>query len=157
MNQTNIIKLIVSIALPLLVGGVAGVFTAEAIPEWYASLNQPSFNPPNWVFGPVWTTLYIIMGVSFFMVWRIEKSEVRNRAFAAFFIQLFLNFLWSFFFFYLKNIGLALSEIILLWVSIAVMIYTFYRVKPVLAYTNIPYLLWVSFATALNAAYFSLN
>jgi tryptophan-rich sensory protein len=139
------------------VGAVAGIFTAEAIPVWYASLNQPSFNPPNWLFGPVWTTLYIVMGVSFYLIWKMDTSQNRNRAIGVFLFQLILNFFWSFLFFYFKNLGLALVEIILLWLSIATMIFTFYKVKPIAAYINIPYLLWVSFATALNAAYFYLN
>jgi benzodiazapine receptor len=157
MSNSNIIKLIVAISLPLAVGAVAGIFTAEAIPVWYASLNQPSFNPPNWLFGPVWTTLYIVMGVSFYLIWKMDTSQNRNRAIGVFLFQLILNFFWSFLFFYFKNLGLALVEIILLWLSIATMIFTFYKVKPIAAYINIPYLLWVSFATALNAAYFYLN
>jgi translocator protein len=157
MSSTNVFKLIIAIVLPLAVGAVAGIFTAEAIPVWYASLNQPSFNPPNWIFGPVWTTLYIVMGISFFLIWKMEPSQNRNRAIGVFLFQLTLNFFWSFLFFYFKNLGFALAEIILLWASICTMIFTFRKVKPIAAYMNIPYLLWVSFATALNAAYFHLN
>jgi tryptophan-rich sensory protein len=150
-------KLIVSIALPLGLGTIAGLFTSQAVPEWYASLNRPSFNPPNWIFGPVWTTLYILMGISLFLVWKQEPGRNRNRAIGVFLFQLLLNFLWSFIFFYFNEIGLALIEIILLWISIVVMLVLFYRVKPLAAYLNIPYLLWVSFATVLNAAYYTLN
>ena len=92
MRIANIIKLVLSLAIPLAVGAIAGAFTAEAIPEWYTSLNKPFFNPPNWLFAPVWTTLYIIMGISFFMVWKQPPGSVRNMAMISFCIQLFLNF-----------------------------------------------------------------
>jgi benzodiazapine receptor len=157
MKANQIIKLVASILLPLSIGAIAGLFTARAIPEWYASLNQPSFNPPNWVFGPVWTTLYIILGISFFMIWKMEAGKQRNQAILIFMVQLLLNFSWSFFFFYFKMIGVALIDIVALWIMIVVMLVRFYRLKPQAAYINIPYLLWVSFATVLNGAYFFLN
>jgi len=150
-------KLIASLLLPLGIGGLAGMFTAETIPGWYATLHQPSFNPPNWVFGPVWTTLYIIMGISLFLIWKLPASKQRNQAILIFMVQLFLNFCWSFFFFYFKMMGLALIDILVLWIMILFMLVRFYIIKPVAAYINIPYLLWVTFATALNGAYFFLN
>ena len=154
-NQTG--KLITSLLLPLAVGGIAGMFTSEAIPGWYASLNQPSFNPPNWVFGPVWTTLYILMGISLFMIWKLPANKERNQAIGVFMVQLFFNFCWSFFFFHFKMIGLALIDIVALWIMIVIMLTRFCTLRPLAAYINIPYLLWVSCATALNAAYFILN
>ena len=157
MISRNIIKLAISILLPLSVGAVAGMFTSQAVPTWYASLNRPSFSPPNWVFGPVWTTLYVLLGFSFFLIWKESPSKGRNSAIIVFSIQLLLNFAWSFIFFYFNFIGAALLEIILLWISIIAMIYLFYKIKPLAAYLNIPYLLWVSFATILNAGYYSLN
>lgn len=157
MSRSNIVKLIVSLIIPLSVGSVAGMFTSQAVPNWYASLNRPSFSPPNWVFGPVWTTLYILLGISFFLIWKENRSKQRNLAIKVFAIQMFLNFAWSFIFFYFNMIGAALLEIILLWINIAVMIYLFYKIKPLAAYLNIPYLLWVSFATILNAGYYFLN
>ena len=157
MNKYKIIKLVVSLVLPLGVGAIAGLFTAKAIPGWYASLNQPSFNPPNWVFGPVWTALYILMGFSLFLIWKLDPGKERNRAIFVFLLQLLLNFGWSFLFFYFKMIGFALIEIILLWISIVVMIFLFYKIQPKAAYINIPYLLWVTFATILNSAYYFLN
>ena len=157
MKISHIIKLIISILLPLSVGAVAGMFTSQAVPTWYASLNRPSFSPPNWVFGPVWTSLYILLGISFFLIWKEEASKERYLAIKVFSIQMLLNFAWSFLFFYFNLIGAALIEIILLWTSIAAMIYLFYKIKPVAAYMNIPYLLWVSFATILNAGYYFLN
>jgi len=157
MSGSNIFKLIVSLIIPLSVGAVAGMFTSQAIPNWYASLNRPSFSPPNWVFGPVWTTLYVLLGFSFFLVWKQSPSKHRTLAIIVFAFQMFFNFAWSFIFFYFNMIGIALIEIILLWISIAVMIFLFYKIKPLAAYLNIPYLLWVSFATILNAGYYFLN
>lgn len=157
MSRSNFAKLIVSLIIPLSVGAVAGMFTSQAVPIWYASLNRPSFNPPNWVFGPVWTSLYILLGISFFLIWKEKPSPNRNLAITVFAIQMLLNFAWSFIFFYFNLIGAALIEIILLWISIISMIYLFYKIKPAAAYLNIPYLLWVSFATILNAGYYFLN
>jgi tryptophan-rich sensory protein len=157
MKISHIIKLIISILLPLSVGAAAGMFTSQAVPTWYASLNRPFFSPPNWVFGPVWTTLYVLLGISFFLIWKDGASKERSLAIKVFSIQMLLNFAWSFIFFYFNLIGVALLEIILLWISIASMIYLFYKIKPLAAYLNIPYLLWVSFAAILNAGYYFLN
>lgn len=157
MTKSQFMKLIVALILPLSVGAFAGMFTSEAIPGWYATLNRPSFNPPNWLFGPVWTTLYLLMGISFYMIWKQKKSKERNLAILTFIVQLVLNFAWSFIFFYFNYIGLALVEISLLWLTIVLMMAQFYKIKPLTAYLNIPYLLWVSFATALNLSYFLLN
>jgi translocator protein len=157
MKKPNIVKLIVSLILPLGIGAIAGIFTSKAIPLWYESLNKPSFNPPNWIFGPVWTTLYFLMGVSLFLIWKQSETKERNRAILVFMIQLFLNFCWSFLFFYFHQLGLALAEVILLWISILIMILLFHRLRPWAAYINIPYILWVTFASILNAAYYFLN
>ena len=157
MKKNDFFKLIASILLPLTIGAIAGIFTSKAIPAWYDSLNRPSFNPPNWLFGPVWTALYIIMGISFFLIWKQDKSKERNLAIFVFLLQLMLNFFWSFIFFYFNRIGLALVEIILLWLSIIVMLKQFYKIKPMASYINIPYLLWVSFASMLNLSYYLLN
>jgi len=150
-------KFLVSLLLPLGIGAIAGLFTAKAIPGWYALLNKPSFNPPNWVFGPVWTTLYIVLGISLFLIWKLESGRERNQAILIFMVQLLLNFAWSFCFFYFKMIGVALIDIVVLWFAIAVMIFRFYKLNPLAAYINIPYLLWVTFASVLNGAYFFLN
>jgi len=157
MKISTVIKFVFSILPPLAIGAISGFYTSKAIPVWYASLNQPSFNPPNWLFGPVWSTLYILMGISFFMIWQLPASEAKRRAFQIYFIQLALNFAWSFLFFFFKNIGLALIEIMFLLLSIATMLFWFHRVKPLASFINIPYLLWVTFATCLNAAYYVLN
>jgi len=157
MKPVQIGKLVVAIALPLAIGSIAGMFTAKAIPGWYATLNQPSFSPPNWIFGPVWTLLYILMGISFYLIWNLEPGKLRRQAITVFLVQLLFNFGWSFCFFYFKRIGIALVDIVLLWSTIVLMLIHFYRLKPTAAYINIPYLLWVTFATVLNAAYFILN
>lgn len=158
MAKGNIIKLVISLALPLALGFIGSIFTRSSIDDgWYASLNQPSFNPPNSVFGPVWTVLYILMGISLYMVWREVPGRKRENALGVFALQLLLNFLWSLFFFHFKDIEIAMLDIIALWISIVIMIWLFYRVKPLAGWLNIPYLLWVSFATALNIAYYVLN
>ncbi|HOY30578.1 MAG TPA: tryptophan-rich sensory protein [Bacteroidales bacterium] len=157
MNKTQILKLIASLALPLGLGAIAGLFTAEAVPEWFATLNKPSFSPPNWLFGPVWTGLYLFMGISLFLIWKQNESKKRNTAVFVFLIQQALNFGWSFIFFYFNMIGLALIEIIFLWISIVIMLVLFYKIKPLAAYINITYIIWVTFASVLNGAYYMLN
>jgi tryptophan-rich sensory protein len=157
MNKSNIIKLAISLVIPLAVGSISGIVTAQSVSTWYASLNRPSFAPPNWLFGPVWTSLYILLGISFFIIWKQNSSKERNRAIAVFLLQMFLNFGWTFCFFYFKIIGLALVEIIFLWITIVTMLFLFYKIKPVAAYLNFPYLFWVSFATVLTADYYFLN
>lgn len=157
MSLPRVVKLIVAIALPLTIGALVGAFTAEAIPTWYTTLTPPSFNPPNWVFGPMWTLLYVLMGSSLFLVWNTKPGKARDIAMVIFGLQLALNFAWSFLFFHFKELGWALTEIMAMWLAIIAMMMAFYRVRPLAAYLNIPYLLWVSFAAALNAAYYRLN
>lgn len=157
MKIKNTFKLIVSLALPLSLGVIASLYTAEAVPEWYTSLNKPSFNPPSFVFGPVWTILYLLLGFSFYLIWSKPKSKIRTVSMEIYFVQLLLNFAWSFLFFYFHTIGLALVDIIFLMVSIVIMLILFFKINPLASYLNIPYLLWVIFATALNAAYLNLN
>jgi tryptophan-rich sensory protein len=157
MCKSQIFKLLVSLLLPLGLGAIAGMFTSQSVPEWYETLIRPSFNPPNWIFGPVWTTLYVLMGISFFLIWKQNASKERNLAIFVFLLQLTLNFCWSFIFFYFHMIGLALIEIILLWLNIIIMIGLFYKIKPIAAFLNIPYFIWVTFATILNASYYLLN
>lgn len=157
MKKSDITKLVIAILIPLALGAIAGRFTAQAVPDWYASLNRPSFNPPNWIFGPVWTVLYILLGISLYLIWKQIPSKERNNALLIFSLQMFLNFIWSFVFFYFNQIGLALIVIIGLWISIIFMLISFYKLKPSAAYLNLPYLLWVTFASVLNAGYFILN
>jgi benzodiazapine receptor len=157
MKIKQILKLLISISFPLILGGIAGSYTAGGISEWYQSLNKPSFNPPGWIFGPVWTILYLIMGYSLYLIWNQTASKKRNIAIMVFLFQQILNFAWSFLFFYYALIGWALVEIIVLWFSIVFMMALFYKIKPQAAYINIPYLFWVSFATILNASFYVLN
>ncbi len=157
MNKPAILKLILSLALPLGIGAISGLFTSDAIPGWYETLNKPSFNPPNWIFAPAWTTLYFLMGISLFLIWNQQASRERNRAILVFMLQLFLNFCWSFLFFYFHQIGFAALELILLWLCILSMILIFHKIRPLAAYLNIPYLLWVTFAGILNVSVYFLN
>lgn len=149
--------LLISLLLPLFVGGVSGYATASGINDWYVTLNKPSFNPPNYLFGPVWTFLYFLMGISVFIIWRSNLGRKRAEALKVFAIQLTLNFLWSFLFFKFKLIGVAFAEILLIWFTIVLMIVVFRRVHKVAAYLQIPYLLWVTFAALLNGAIWWLN
>lgn len=153
----NSIKLIICITVPLLIGGISGYATATSINDWYVGINKPSFNPPNYLFGPVWTTLYILMGISFYMILQSPSTEFIKKAIVIFCTQLFLNFCWSFIFFKFQLLGLAFIEIILMWVSIVTMITVFYKINKTAALLQIPYLLWVSFASVLNGSIWFLN
>lgn len=156
--MNNIIKLIICILVCLAVGGISGYFTSTEIPTWYSTINKPSFNPPNWIFGPVWTTLYILMGISFWLIWKSDVStEVKNKAMLFFAIQLVLNFFWSIIFFSFHQTGFAFIEIIVMWIFILLSILSFYPISKTAAYLLIPYLLWVSFASVLNFAIWKLN
>ncbi len=151
------LKLTLCILLPLLIGGFSGYATASGISSWYVGLNKPFFNPPNYLFGPVWSMLYILMGISFYRILQSQDSELKRKAILIFCIQLILNFLWSFLFFRFQMLAISFIEIIIMWISIATMIYTFTKIDKTAAYLQIPYLLWVSFAGVLNAAIWYLN
>ena len=154
----NFIQLIASIVVCLAVGSVSGFFTASEISTWYATLQKPSFNPPDWLFAPVWTILYIVMGVAFWLVWRSETSHHnKNKAMLFFGAQLILNFFWSILFFHFHLTGIALIEIILMWFCILLTIISFHAISSVATYIMIPYLLWVTFASILNFAIWKLN
>ncbi|MBP8034317.1 MAG: tryptophan-rich sensory protein [Bacteroidia bacterium] len=153
----NLLKLSLCIFSMLLVGGIGGFATATSITTWYAEINKPSFNPPNYLFGPVWTTLYILMGISIYMILQSPKTELRKKAIVIFCIQLLLNFCWSFIFFKFQLLGLAFIEIILMWASILTMIIVFFEINKKAALIQIPYLLWVSFASVLNGSIWFLN
>jgi benzodiazapine receptor len=157
MHIRPVYKLIISLLIPLSVGAVAGYFTSKSINGWFETLNHPSFRPPNWLFGPVWTSLYILMGISLYLIWMQPTSDLKKYAINIFAIQMVLNFLWSFIFFYFHAIDIALVDISLLWLSLTLMLTRFYKVRPLAAYLNIPYICWVTFALVLNAAYYKLN
>jgi benzodiazapine receptor len=157
MKARTLIRFLLCLLIPLAAGGLSGIATVSAIPGWYAGLVKASFNPPDYIFGPVWTFLYILMGISLYLIWIAPKGPARDVALAAFGLQLLLNFAWSFLFFYFHQTGWALVEIILLWVTIIMMIQLFYRVRRAAAWLQVPYLLWVAFATVLNASIWHLN
>lgn len=147
----NVQKLILSVGICLGVGVVGSLFTVNAIPTWYATLNKPIFSPPNWVFGPVWTTLYILMGISLYLVWLKKKIP------SIFWVQLILNVIWSIIFFGLKNPALAFVDVVALWVSIFLTMKAFSKINKLAGNLLIPYLVWVSFASILNLFIIFLN
>jgi translocator protein len=137
--------------------GIGSFATAPAITNWYAGVNKPSWNPPNWLFGPVWTVLYAMMATAGWMVWRRLGLQAAATPLFFFAVQLMLNTLWSVFFFGLHNPGLAFIEIILLWLSIATTIYFFWKVRPLAGALLVPYIAWVSFAAFLNFTIWRMN
>lgn len=158
MNIGSTAKAFVSVVLCETVGIISTPVTLAAIPTWYAALNKPAFSPPNWLFGPVWTILYALMGISFSLIWNQGWTRKKNRnAGYAFLLQLLFNFTWSISFFGLHNPLLGLINIIVLILSILLTIRLFYRVSKTAAYLLVPYLLWVAFASLLNASIVVLN
>jgi benzodiazapine receptor len=154
----NSLKILVSVLVCLAAGGIGTPFTIQSIPTWYATLNKPAFSPPNYLFGPVWTLLYILMGIALYLIWKkgLKTKKVRN-ALSLFEIQLVLNLIWSPVFFGLKNILLALGIIIVLWIYILKTILAFAKIDKKASYLLIPYILWVSFAAVLNFSVWVLN
>lgn len=151
-------KIFISVALMLLLGGLGGWITASSIPTWYATLNHPPGKPPNEVFGPVWSVLYLMIGISFALVWHQRAHQSgKNRPFQVFGLQLFLNLAWTPLFFGAHQIELALVVILLLWGTIILTIREFAALSKTAALLLVPYLLWVSYATYLNAGYAWLN
>lgn len=150
---------IVFVALSLFAGIIGSIFTIAAIPVWYANLAKPWFNPPAWLFSPVWTILYILMGSAAFLIWKTNRKSQRlkNNALTLYFIQLILNSVWSFLFFGLKNPTLALAEILILLLTIIATTYYFWKINRIAAYLMLPYIAWVSFATILNSSIWLLN
>lgn len=150
--------LLYSIAISHVAGLIGSLFTIEAIPNWYATLTLPSFAPPNWIFAPVWLTLYTLMGIALFLVWRKGKwlFDVKWGV-RVFFFHLVINALWSILFFGLQNPLYGLVTIALLAVSILVTMYFFFRVSKVSGWLLVPYLIWVLFATYLNYSIWTLN
>jgi len=152
------LKLILSVVVCLLAGSLGTIFTISAIPTWYAGLIKPFFSPPNWLFGPVWTILYILMGVSFFLIWQKGfKDKKAVTALKLFAVQLLLNAIWSPIFFGAKNLFLAFIVIVFMWVFIVKTIFAFKKIDKVASYLLYPYIAWVSFATILNFSVWFLN
>lgn len=154
----RIIKFIISLLIPLSAGFIGSMFTSAAIPTWYEQLVKPTLNPPSWLFAPVWTGLYLLMGYSLFLVWQqVIDKRAKIIAISVFFFQIFLNSWWSILFFGFRQPGWALIEIIILWLVIVWNIYLFYKVFRPAAYLLLPYIAWVSFAAYLNFALWRLN
>lgn len=157
-EMKSVWKLIFFILVCQLAGFVGSLVTTPAISTWYAGLEKPVFSPPNWLFAPVWILLYLLMGISAYLVWSqgVRKQEVK-RGLALFFLQLVLNTLWSFLFFGLHFPFLALIEILFLWLMILLTILSFFRICRSAGILLLPYLFWVSFAALLNFSVFVLN
>ena len=154
----NWLRLLISISLPLLTGFTGSLFTKTGPGTWYQQISKPAWNPPGWIFGPVWTTLYILMGIAFYLVWTSRASEnVKRKAMILWVAQLVLNFTWSFLFFDQHLIGAALIDIVLLWILILLCIFAFARVSKLAAWLLVPYICWVSFAALLNGEIWRIN
>lgn len=144
-------KLLTALVLPQLTGLIGSLFTFSAINDWYQFLAKPSFSPPNWLFGPVWIALYLMMGIAWYLAWK------RGAPAKLFLIHLVFNCLWSIIFFGLKSPGLAFMEILVLWGLIVVVMVQFYHFNKLSTWLLLPYLLWVSFASFLNLSIYLLN
>ena len=156
--MNDVIRFIISIIACFAAGGIGAIATFKAIPTWYAALKKPPRTPPDRVFGPVWTTLYVLMGVSVFFIWRNGLgSDVSRIAFVLFWVQLTLNALWSFVFFGLKSIGGGVITIVILWFLILATTVASFRVSTLAGSLLIPYLIWVTIASYLNIGVWWLN
>ncbi len=157
-KAAEILKLVASVLICLIAGFVGSAATMPSITTWYASLIKPAWTPPNWLFGPVWTTLYILMGIAAFLVWRegLRRKEVKI-ALGIFGVQLILNVLWSIVFFAFKSTLGGFIIIVMLWVTILITIIAFYRISKPAGIILIPYIAWVSIASALNYTVYLLN
>lgn len=158
MKINNRSKLVIAIVLSELAGIIGSVFTTPSVTSWYAGIVKPAINPPAWIFAPVWTILFALMGIAAFLVWRkgLEHRDVKI-ALSIFIGQLVLNTLWSIIFFGLHSPGGALVEIVFLWLAIAATIIAFAKVSKSAAWILAPYILWVSFAAYLNYSIWILN
>ncbi|MFC1918977.1 TspO/MBR family protein [Chloroflexota bacterium] len=153
-----IVKLLVSIITCQCAGLIGSIFTAPAIPTWYASLEKPPFTPPNWLFAPAWITLYLLMAISAFIIWyQAGHKRQRRTALIVFLTQLVLNALWSVVFFGLESPLYGAIVIIALWVMILFTILKFFSLSPVAGWLLLPYIGWVTFAAILNLSILILN
>ncbi|MFZ2664067.1 MAG: TspO/MBR family protein [Patescibacteria group bacterium] len=158
MRRENLKHLLYNLLKVSTVSLIGGMVTTPAIKSWYASINKPTFNPPSWVFSPVWTALFLMMAVSAYMInMKAQNKELLSKAISAYNLQLFLNLLWSILFFGLKSPTAALVEIAILWCAILYTILRFKEIYKLSAVLLVPYLLWVTFATVLNFYIFLLN
>jgi tryptophan-rich sensory protein len=158
MKLRDLLQLLAAIIICQLAGAIGTLFTLPSIGAWYSLLEKPFFTPPNWVFGPVWISLYTLMGIAVFIIWKNGTKQKENKTALTFFrLQLILNATWSIVFFGMQNILLGLINIVFLWILILLTTIRFYKIDSRAGYIMIPYLLWVSLATALNAFLFILN
>ena len=158
MEAIRVKRLVVSIAIPEAVGIISSIFTITAIPDWYSGLAKPFFTPPPWLFGPAWTILYALMGIALYFIWeKYPKNKKSKNALVLFGIQLFLNFLWTVLFFGLRSPLLGAVGIVALWIAIAITIIKFYGISKKAGIVLLPYLIWVTFAMALNIGVLLLN
>lgn len=156
--KINYFKLLASVLVCQFAGILGSVFTLSSLDNWYSLLEKPIFNPPSWVFFPVWTLLYTLMGISLYIVWDKGLQDREVKIGLIFFgIQLILNTLWSFLFFGLKSSYYGLVEIVFLWLAILLTIFQFSKVSKTASYLLVPYILWVSFAALLNYYLWTLN
>ncbi len=157
--KSKILKLVISILICQAAGFLGSIFTTPKIATWYAGVVKPSFNPPNYLFGPVWTLLFILMGISLYIIWisKFKDKAYKKEVITIFAIQLILNIFWSILFFGLESPMLAFFEIMALWISILATIIGFYKISRIASFILIPYILWVSFASVLNFFIWKLN
>jgi len=156
--RSNIFKFLFAVIFCQSVGVLGSVFTTPSISGWYATLQKPAFNPPNWIFAPVWIALFFLMGVSLYLILKKDlKNKEVKKGLLAFIIQLFLNVSWSFLFFYLHSPFLAFLDILILWLAITLTIVQFRKIDKTASYLLLPYLTWVTFATLLNFSIWRLN
>ncbi len=153
----NWLKLIGCVLLCEFAGVIGSVFTFSQIAGWYVSLNKPFFTPPDWVFGPVWLTLYALMGIALYLAWQSGGGKKLKQALQVFGLQLALNALWSIIFFGAESIFFGLVVIVLLWLAILWTITKFWRIDEKAGWLLVPYIVWVTIATALNAGVWLLN
>lgn len=155
LSRELVLRLVVGVGVCLLAGLIGGLLTRSAVENWYPTLIKPSFTPPPWLFGPVWTVLYVMMGIAVGLVW--HRNPGANATTALFLAQLLLNVLWSLFFFALRLPAVALVDIVVLWGTLLATLLSFWRIVPTSGLLLVPYLLWVSFAAVLNASIVWLN
>lgn len=152
------LRLAVCLAIPLLAGFIGSLFTREAVTTWYVTLRKPVFTPPSWLFGPVWTALYVMMGIALFAIWRKGAGIPGVRsAIVLFVVQLILNTFWSIAFFGLRSPLLGVVVIAALWVALLLTVASFFRISSLAGWLLVPYMLWVSFASVLTFSIYFLN
>ncbi len=156
-ERTRWIGLIIFIAICLAAGGLGAIATTPEIDGWYKTIARPSWNPPDWIFGPVWTTLYVLMAIAAWLVWKPAGFKAAAMPLTLFAIQLLLNIAWSWIFFRLHEPGWAFAEVVVLWLAIVATTVTFFRCSTIAGWLLVPYVAWVSFASVLNFAIWQMN